>query len=789
MSDKIPEHHSALPHRRAQRIILQDADKQREMPPEAAEGLQDCLPLACLSFDHQWRFTGLNRQAEQLLGRTTRELLGKSLWEEYPGYLGSPYEIRYRASLAQNLPLAFEAFDPCLLHWCSVHTIPTQDGLAISFADITRSKQTELNKRRCIEEERDQLFMREQVARAEAEAARQRLYDLFMQAPVPICVVRGPEHIFELANPLRLQMAGNRKLVGKPIREAQPELAGQGWFELLDRAYSTGEPVRVTEGKAMLDRHNDGKLEEAYFNYIFQPTRNAQGQIDGILSLGVEVTEQVRTRQALQAARAEAEAARQHIYNLFMQAPAFIAVVRGPLHVFELTNLTYMHLIGHREVIGKPVREALPEVEGQGFFELLDQVYTTGQLYIGTEAKIMLDSRDDGQLEEVYCNFIYQPTYNAQGEVDGVLALGVDVTEQVRARQAVQESQQRLELAQQAGQIGTFEWDIQQHMLWTTEMEALYGLSAGEFEGSYQDWVRRVSPLDLPHFEERLLAALADGGPWHDEFRVVWPDGSIHWLSGNAVIWMDARCQPVRMIGVNVDITERKTLDEQKDTFIGVVSHELKTPVTSLKTYTELLQWRFEHAGDASSAQVLSRMDKQIDRLTALIQDLLDVTQLEVGQLRITLELIDLSAIVRESVETMQQTTSTHTILIEEPDTPLPKVHADPKRIAQVITNLLSNAIKYSPADSHVIVKLTPALHEITVSVQDYGSGIARETQNRLFQRFFRADGALEESQPGLGLGLYIASEIIAHHGGRINVKSEVGQGSTFFFTLPVQPA
>src|SRR5258707_7849813 len=149
----------------------------------------------------------------------------------------------------------------------------------------------------------------------------------------------------------------------------------------------------------------------------------------------------------------------------------------------------------------------------------------------------MLDRRNDGKLEEAYFNYVFQPMRNAQGKVDGILAHGVEVTEQVHARQVAQESERRRELAQQAGQIGTFEWDLSEsRLLWTEEMEALYGLPPGGFEGTYQAWIRRIFPLDLPRFKARLQAALAGGEPWHDEFRAVWPDESVHWLLGKAVI-------------------------------------------------------------------------------------------------------------------------------------------------------------------------------------------------------------------------------------------------------------
>jgi PAS domain S-box-containing protein len=152
-----------------------------------------------------------------------------------------------------------------------------------------------------------------------------------------------------------------------------------------------------------------------------------------------------RLRQQLVDRANEVEEARQHLHDLFMQAPAIICVFRGPLHVYELANPLYLQVVGHRDILGKPIREALPELEGQGFYELLDQVYTTGEPFIGNETLVLLDRHGDGRLEEVYFNFVYQPSRNAQGEVDGVLVHAVEVTEQVRARQQVEKLLRRQE--------------------------------------------------------------------------------------------------------------------------------------------------------------------------------------------------------------------------------------------------------------------------------------------------------------------------------------------------------
>lgn len=205
-----------------------------------------------------------------------------------------------------------------------------------------------------------------------------------------------------------------------------------------------------------------------------------------------------------------------------------------------------------------------------------------------------------------------------------------------------------------------------------------------------------------------------------------------------------------------------------------------------LKAYAELLQFTFEQAGDLQSAQLLTKMDGQIEALVDLTQELLDATQVESGHFRIHRKWVDLREVIRESVEEMQRTTSTHTITIES-EAPC-QIYADRMRIRQVLLNLLSNAIKYSPLGGRILVNMAASPEGITFSVQDFGRGIAPGQHHNLFERFFRVHGEKAETYPGLGLGLYIAAQIIDQHEGRIWVESEEGKGATFSFFLPSEP-
>lgn len=235
------------------------------------------------------------------------------------------------------------------------------------------------------------------------------------------------------------------------------------------------------------------------------------------------------------------------------------------------------------------------------------------------------------------------------------------------------------------------------------------------------------------------------------------------------------------------DITERMMVERRKDEFISMTSHELKTPVTSLKGFTNVLQRRLTGQGDTQGLHYLARMDAQLNKLTTLISDLLDISRMQSGKLALRIEPLELDALIEETVEAMQAATSTHRLLIEGKTGA--RVLGDRERLAQIFINLLTNAIKYSPRAEQVKVHLLRDGERAIVSVQDFGIGIDKAHHKQIFQRFYQVSDSQEKTYPGLGIGLYISSEIVARHQGRMWVESSKGKGSTFFVALPLQPS
>jgi signal transduction histidine kinase len=254
-------------------------------------------------------------------------------------------------------------------------------------------------------------------------------------------------------------------------------------------------------------------------------------------------------------------------------------------------------------------------------------------------------------------------------------------------------------------------------------------------------------------------------------------------LLGNSIQKMK---EDLHKLTLEKDKVQKETLElvNRKDDFLSIASHELKTPVTSLKAYTQLLQMDAKENGDSKREMMFLKMDSQVDKLTALITDLLDTSKMQNGKLVYNNTFFQLNELIKEVVDEMKATNVYHNVIIEK-NVPL-QLYADRDRISQVLTNLLSNAIKYCPDCKKIIVKLENDAGMAICSVQDFGNGIIKAQQDKIFERFYRVTGNNLHTYPGLGLGLFIAKEIIERHDGKIWFESEEGKGSIFYFSLPI---
>ncbi len=388
-----------------------------------------------------------------------------------------------------------------------------------------------------------------------------------------------------------------------------------------------------------------------------------------------------------------------------------------------------------------------------------------------------------------WCVASGNPQYRSDGSFAGYISACTDITEKTLAEQQLFITNQEL-----SEQIKQFEFvtNFMPVQLWTTTPEGnldfandraldYFGVDLDEIFGP--KWVLTIHPDDREMSIATWTQALTTGDAYQCEFRLKDRYGNYKWHLARALPY-SSDGKIVKWFGTNTDIDEQKRLERQKDDFLGIASHELKTPVTSIKAYTQVLGAMLKAEGEDKKAGMVARMDAQINRLTALIGDLLDVTKINSGKLQFNRARFNFTDALNEAVDDLQPITQKHKLIKNFSE--IGEIFADKDRVSQVITNLITNAIKYSPNSEEIIITTQKHENEVTVSVRDFGIGIAPDKKNRVFEQFYRVSGNKQHTFPGLGLGLYISSEIIKREGGRIWVNSVEGEGSDFCFALPI---
>jgi PAS domain S-box-containing protein len=358
-----------------------------------------------------------------------------------------------------------------------------------------------------------------------------------------------------------------------------------------------------------------------------------------------------------------------------------------------------------------------------------------------------------------------------------------DLRPEMMAKQALADSEELLRNITSASPTALWMSDEQGRIIYVNETWTDW--CNNTFEDNMGDgWINAIHEEDRNLVKSRFEISIRERIQFEVEFRIIDEIGKQHWCVAIGDPQYREHGVFTGFIGSCTDITEHKQLQNQKDNFIGIASHELKTPVTSLKGYTQVLARILNKKGLEIEVSMMQKMDAQLNRLTSLINDLLDVTKINSGKLQYNSQEFELQPMLSELVEDLQRTSSKHHLI--KVFKPIGTVFADRDRIEQVVINLITNAIKYSPEGDQVIIRCEQIDEEIVVSIQDFGVGISKSNQFKVFDQFYRVSTEKQHTFPGVGLGLYISAEIIKRTGGRIWVTSEENKGSCFYFSLPI---
>ncbi len=659
---------------------------------------------------------------------------------------------------------------------------------------------------------------------ASSEARMRYMID---DAPVAIAVLNGQDFVVEQANQYTLKIWGKTAdVIGKTIYEALPEMEGQGFFELLKDVFASGKAFAGTETPGNVEYN--GELKQIYTDFVFKPLKGDDGQTHSIMIVASEVTDKVHARQAIEAARHRVEA-------MVKTTPVAMTILHSRDLIIEIAN-DAMYGIWQRteeETSGKRLIDVFPELIGQPFPDLLANVFDTGNSIAFPEMPVNI-RLTDGTDKNIFVNFSYDPILNPAGQVESILASVIDVSESVCARQALERSEHQLqeameELAASNEELTAINEEMlasneelaatneelvstQDHLhdtieqleesreridfllnsmpqqVWTANPDGQldyvndvvareFGLDKATIIGS--GWQQLIHPNDLPQVMERWLHALENGNEYLVQFRLKLNHGRYEWYLGRAVPLIEQG--KVKMwLGTSTNIHLQKTNEEKKDEFLSIASHELRTPLTTIKAFNQLMA-RCSDV-DKFSGFVKKSAD-HIYRLEKLIADLLDVTRLSAGKLEYNMQSFSFKQLLTESVDNIKHMAPNHEIMLKnaiELD-----FTGDYFRLEQVMNNFLSNAVKYSPKGEKVVVDSKLEQDQLVVSVQDFGIGIEPSHINKLFDRYYRVDNTAMRFE-GLGLGLFISSEILKRHQGKVWIESEVGKGSTFYFSIPI---
>ena len=497
-----------------------------------------------------------------------------------------------------------------------------------------------------------------------------------------------------------------------------------------------------------------------------------------------------RSYVAVESARTETEAERFRLYEALRHAPARVGMLLGPDLRFAIVSPAQLSEMGltENDVIGRPYRELDPDPGHRAIFE---QVYRTGEPYVSrespTRARLSTGATVDG-----YFNSTIVATRNASGAIDGVIYFAADVTDLVVGRKRVEELAAAI-----AG-----ERDEVQHILnelpegvvvMRRDGQVTRNRVADELLGQPFTWDQEAARLDFAprhpngtRYEIRdfPITRALEGEDVRGEEMVI--RNPVRGADLNILV----SAAPVRRAGEIVaavsvfqDITQLRAFELQRTEFFSMASHEIRTPVTAILLQLDLALRQISRGDKSNTEEMLRKARQRTKALTALINDLLDVSRLDVGKFALDVEDLDLAEIVRRTVDEYPRDDD-HPIRVIASGGALP-IRGDVRRLVEVLENLLGNAVKYSPNGGAVTIEIGRERDQAFVRVRDEGLGIPEAERGQLFERFFRTSVA--KPYGGVGLGLYISREIVTRMGGDIQLESSGGKGSVFRVTLPLE--
>lgn len=657
----------------------------------------------------------------------------------------------------------------------------------------------------------------------EYKTALEYIENAFKQAPEPICILRGPEHIVELTNKKFMRIVSDKNINGKPAREAMPELEGQSFFEILDHVYAT-ESTYVGSEEPATFKMGSGVDVDVYIDFVYQILYDTDGEKSGIFVMGNDVTDQVLAQKKVK----ESE----HRYRMLIEeSPVATALYKGPNIVLQYANdkmLDYWDK--DKSIFGQPFHKILPELKDQPFSEYLDEVYKTGKTYTGVEEKARL--KVDGELQTYFFDFTYKALHNSEGEIYGIHHIAIDVTEQVYAKRALEENQELLNQLLNSMPQKVTHTDENGHLVFFNQQWVKdTGYSLEELQNN--GWLKTVHPDDLPALRREWVRALKTTSVFEVETRILHKDLGYRWNLNRALPVKNEVGEILMWVGSNTDIHEQKKqketlenavrertkelekaneeliqknqekekqkkelemVNKELESFAYISSHDLQEPLRKIQIFIgritdkELLDEKGEYYFD--------RIRDAADRMRILIEDLLYFSR--VNNTEKIFEVVDLNDIIEEIKEDFKEDIIEKNAIIDVGE--ICEVNVILFQFRQLMKNLLSNALKFAKPETPPLITINSTIEkgsELNVEnlhyeksychihFRDNGIGFEAEHEKRIFEVFQRLHS--KDDFSGTGIGLAIVKKIVDNHNGFIFATGNPNEGAQFDIYLPVR--
>ncbi|MFY0482374.1 PAS domain-containing protein [Flavobacterium sp. PLA-1-15] len=630
------------------------------------------------------------------------------------------------------------------------------------------------------------------IAQQRIEQSQRKLRSVVESAPFPIGVYVGREMKIQLANQSIIDVWGKgNDVIGKLYSNILPELENQKIFEQLREVYDTGIPFHSKNTKLLLVMN--GKKKSFYFNYSFTPLFDADGKVYGVMNTAADVTE-------LNVAKDKLQKREQNLRNVILQAPVAMCIFRGTDYTVEIANDLMLEFWGrpYEQIVGKPIFEGLPEVKEQGFEDLLNKVYQTGKTQKALEVPISVPR--NGGIETVFIDFVYEAFRDENGAISGVMAVVIDVTEQVLSRKEIEEAQQKANLAVESADLGPYEVDLISNNIKTSDrFNEIWGVKGNVTREKLIKFIHKddLELRDNAHRESLITGNL------HYETRIIQDDHSEHWVKIKGRVIFDENHKPITLLGVIQDITEQKRFAEELTRqvrertqqlqrsnddllqFAHVASHDLKEPIRKIKIFTNMIENEYAENIPPKGMVYLEKVQNATDRMFSMVEGVLAYSTINSAERPI--ETVDLNTIFDHIETDLEVVMAQKQAVIER--SVLPEIQGASVLLHQLFYNLINNALKFSKKEELPRIKITSksvnrdGIEFLKVEISDNGIGFDPDFLDKIFDAFTRLNA--KDKYEGTGLGLALCKKIVERHHGSISAIGELQKGATFTIELP----